>query len=64
MPGGWTSFFLYGGFLACTGIPLSDFYPFGAHEKDFTLDQLWMAIILLCWIKNFLSLMKGTASFM
>ena len=28
---------MYGIFIAGTGIPLSDFYPFGANEKDFTV---------------------------
>ena len=28
---------MYGIFLACTAIPLNDFYQFGTNEKDFTV---------------------------
>ena len=34
----WPACFLMCGiFHVCTGIPLSDFYPFGASENDFTV---------------------------
>ena len=34
----WTTYYLICGILHTgTGIPLSDFYPFGASENDFTV---------------------------
>ena len=44
----WASFFLMlcGILHVGTGIPLSDFYPFGANEKDIQLGQLMEAIRL------------------
>ena len=61
----WTTYFLICGILHTgIGIPLSDFYPFGASENDLLLGELMMEVIQLCWIKNFLSLVKHMTLYM
>ena len=61
----WTLILLVCGIVhGITGIPLSDFYPFGANEKDFTVHSTDDGNNSLYWSKTFLSLRKIMTSSM